>query len=356
MSNAFAPSGSKTSLGKTPVTIITGFLGSGKTTLIRNLMQNPQGLRLAIIVNEFGDVGVDGEILKSCADENCPADSILELANGCLCCTVADDFVPTIEALMRLPQKPDHIIIETSGLALPKPLLKAFDWPDLRSRITVDGVIAVADAEAVAAGRFAANPEAVEAQRLADEGLDHETPLSELFEDQISCADLVILNKADLVDADAMARARAVVEKEAPRPVPILEAREAMLDPRVLIGLGKAAEDDLAARPSHHDDHDHEHDHEDFESIIVSLPEGLTPEEIVARVERLAREQNILRVKGYVAVPGKPMRLLVQGVGARVRTQFDRPWAPQEERASRLVVIAEHDHINRTAIESVLNG
>jgi cobalamin biosynthesis protein CobW len=174
-----------TDLTKIPVTVITGFLGAGKTTLIRHLMQNPQGKRLAILVNEFGTVGVDGDILKSCADENCPVENIVELANGCICCTVADDFIPTIEQLMAMPQRPDHILIETSGLALPKPLLKAFDWPAIRSRITVDGVIALADAEAVAAGRFAPDVEAVETQRAADPSLDHETPLSEVFEDQI---------------------------------------------------------------------------------------------------------------------------------------------------------------------------
>ena len=173
-----------TDYSKLPVTVVTGFLGAGKTTLIRQLMQNPGGKRLAVVVNEFGDVGVDGEILKSCAIPDCPAENILELANGCICCTVADDFIPTIEALMALDPRPDHILIETSGLALPKPLLKAFDWPDIRSKITVDGVIALADAEAVAMGRFAPDVAAVDAQRAADDSLDHETPLSEVFEDQ----------------------------------------------------------------------------------------------------------------------------------------------------------------------------
>ncbi|MFY8145564.1 MAG: GTP-binding protein, partial [Rhodobacter sp.] len=177
-------------LVKVPVTVITGFLGAGKTTLVRHLLQNPQGRRLAVIVNEFGDVGVDGEILRSCALPDCPEENIIELANGCICCTVADDFIPTIGALMALVPRPDHILIETSGLALPKPLLKAFDWPDIRSRITVDGVIAVADAEAVAAGRFAPDPARLQAQRQADDSIDHETPLSEVFEDQIACADL----------------------------------------------------------------------------------------------------------------------------------------------------------------------
>ena len=340
-------------LNKVPVTVITGFLGSGKTTLVRHLMQNPQGKRLAVVVNEFGDVGVDGEILKSCAIPDCPAENIMELANGCICCTVADDFIPTIEALMALDPQPEHILIETSGLALPKPLLKAFDWPDIRSRITVDGVIALADAEAVAAGRFAPDVAAVDAQREADDSLDHETPLSEVFEDQISCADIILLTKPDLAGADGIARARAVIDAEAPRPLPVVEVAEGVVDPRVILGLEAAAEDDMDARPSHHDDHD-DHEHDDFESVIVDIPEIADPAELVARIEAMAKSQNILRVKGYAAVQGKPMRLLVQAVGARVRHQFDRPWAPNEARQGRLVVIAEHDDVNEAAIRAAL--
>jgi len=342
-------------LSKLPVTVITGFLGSGKTTLVRHLMQNPQGKRLAIIVNEFGDVGVDGDILKSCAIPNCPEENILELANGCICCTVADDFIPTIEALMALDPRPEHILIETSGLALPKPLLKAFDWPDIRSKITVDGVIALADAEAVAAGRFAPNVAAVDAQRLADDSIDHETPLSEVFEDQISCADIILLTKPDLAGPDGVAKAKAIIAAESPRPLPVVEVAEGVVDPRVILGLEAAAEDDMDARPSHHDGH-HDHEHDDFESIVVDLDEIDDAAELTAKIERLANENNILRVKGYAAVKGKPMRLLVQAVGARVRSQFDRPWTPEETRLGRLVVIAEHDDVDRTAIEAILKG
>ena len=343
-----------TNLTKIPVTVITGFLGAGKTTLIRHLMQNPQGKRLAILVNEFGTVGVDGDILKSCADANCPVENIVELANGCICCTVAEDFIPTIEALMALPVRPDHILIETSGLALPKPLLKAFDWPAIRSRITVDGVIALADAEAVAAGRFAPDVAAVDAQRAADPSIDHETPLSEVFEDQILCADLILLSKADLAGEAGLAEARRVISAEMTRPVPMLAMTEGVIDPRVILGLNAAAEDDLAARPSHHDGEDG-HEHDDFNSIVIELPEITDPEALTAAIQRLAREQSILRVKGHVAVTGKPLRLLVQAVGERVRTQFDRPWASTPRR-SQLVVIAEHHNIDVAAIRAVLLG
>lgn len=340
-------------LAKLPVTVVTGFLGAGKTTLIRHLMQNPGGKRLAIVVNEFGDVGVDGDILKSCAIPDCPAENIMELANGCICCTVADDFIPTIEALMALDPKPDHIVIETSGLALPKPLLKAFDWPDIRSRITVDGVIALADADAVAAGRFAPDVAAVDAQRAADDSLDHETPLSEVFEDQIACADIVLLTKPDLAGSVGVAKAKQIIAEHAPRVLPVIEVAEGAIDPRVILGLEAAAENDLDARPSHHDT-PHDHDHEDFDSIVVDIPTLQSPDELVAAIEGLARDHNILRVKGYADVSGKPMRLLVQAVGGRVRHQFDRMWKPDEPRQGRLVVIAEHDDIRRDVIETAL--
>lgn len=336
------------SLAKTPVTVITGFLGAGKTTLIRHLLQHPDGRRLAVLVNEFGDVGVDGDLIRACADANCPETNIIELTNGCICCTVADAFIPSIEALLALDPKPDHIIIETSGLALPKPLLKAFDWPDLRSRITIDGVVALADAEAVAAGLFAPDP----AHPGDASEVDHETPLSEVFEDQIACADLVLLSKADLAGEAGLAKARAVIAAEAPRRVPMIALSEGVIDPRIVLGLNAAAEDSLDQRPSHHDGHD-DHDHEDFDTIVVDLPEQTDPQALAAKVKALAESHQILRIKGHVAISGKPLRLLVQAVGGRVRHQFDRPWGSQP-RQSRLVVIAEHDRIDADAIRAAL--
>ncbi|WP_076866874.1 cobalamin biosynthesis protein CobW [Bradyrhizobium mercantei] len=341
-----------TTLAKVPVTVVTGFLGSGKTTLIQHLIRNANGKKLAVLVNEFGSEGVDGDILKSCADANCPTENIVELANGCICCTVADDFIPAMEQLLARPVKPDHIVIETSGLALPKPLLKAFDWPEIRSRITVDGVIALADAEAVAAGRFAPDVDAVDAQRAADENLDHETPLSEVFEDQIACADIVLLTKADLAGAEGIKAAKEVIAAEMPREVPMLPIVDGAIDARVILGLEAAAENDLASRPSHHDGEE-EHEHDDFNSVVIDLPEIADIDALVASIKGLAREQNVLRAKGYIAVEGKPMRLLVQSVGERVRHQFDMPWGARP-RQSKLVVIGEHGDIDEAAIRARL--
>lgn len=342
-------------LTKVPVTVLTGFLGAGKTTLISHLIRNAGGRRLAVVVNEFGTLGVDGAILKGCAIPDCPEENIVELANGCLCCTVADDFIPTVEALLALTPRPDHILIETSGLALPKPLLRAFDWPAIRSRITVDGVIALADAEAVAAGRFAPDPAAVRAQAEADGALDHDTPLAEVFEDQIACADVVLLTKADLAGPQGIEAARAAIAAEAPRPVPMVAITEGAVDPRVILGLAAAAEDDLAARPSHHDGHD-DHEHDDFDQVVIDLPEQADLAALAGRVAQAAQDMDLLRVKGFVAVAGKPMRGLIQAVGGRVRHQYDRPWAAAEARATQLVVIAEHGRLDPDAVRAALAG
>ncbi len=337
-----------------PVTIVTGFLGAGKTTLIRHVLENAGGRRLALVINEFGDVGVDGEILRACGVESCPEEAIVELANGCLCCTVADDFIPAVEALLALERRPDHIIVETSGLALPKPLVKAFDWPEVRARLTVDGVIAVVDGAAVAGGRFADDPDAVLAQRAADEAVDHDNPLEEVYEDQLLCADLVILNKADLLDADALAAVSGEIEAALPRGVKVVATREGRVDPAVLLGLSAAAEDDLSNRPSHHDA-EPGHDHDDFDSFVVEVGEVADPAALVERLRAVAEAHDILRIKGFVPVAGKPMRLLVQGVGGRFRHHFDRPFAAGEARRGRLVVIGEKG-LDRTAVEAGLGA
>jgi cobalamin biosynthesis protein CobW len=337
---------------KIPVTIVTGFLGSGKTTLIRHVLSHAYGRRLALIINEFGDVGVDGDILKSCGATSCPDENIVELANGCICCTVADDFAPAIATLLARDPRPEHIIIETSGLALPKPLIKAFEWPELRAKLTVDGVIALVDASAVAAGRFADDPEEIARQRLADPSLDHDNPLEEVYEDQLLCADMVVLNKCDLIGADELARIRADIAATIPRAVKIVETREGRVDPELLLGVEAAAEDDLAHRPSHHDG-EAEHDHDDFDTFVVNLPGVSDPDALVAHLATLARGHDILRMKGYIEVKGKPMRLLIQGVGQRFRRDFDRPWNPDEARQSRLVVIGEKG-MDRSAILAAL--
>ncbi|MEO1065827.1 MAG: cobalamin biosynthesis protein CobW [Pseudomonadota bacterium] len=328
---------------KIPATVFTGFLGAGKTTVIRQLLEQANGKKIALIINEFGDVGVDGEVLKGCGDEVCSEDDIVELANGCICCTVADDFLPTMNALLERETPPDHIVIETSGLALPQPLIKAFSWPTVRERVSVDGVITIVDTPAVADGRFAANEQAVEAQRAADESLDHESPLHELFEDQLVCADMILLNKTDLIDGETLARVEGDLRKEVRPGVSFLATREGAVDGAALLGLEAKAEDDMANRLSHHEaHHGHEdHDHDDFETFIVERDAYGSKDDAVAAIERTMVDHGILRLKGFVAIEGAPARLLVQAVGPRVNAHFDRPWLADEARHTALVVIGE---------------
>jgi cobalamin biosynthesis protein CobW len=325
------------SLARIPCTIVTGFLGAGKTTLIRHVLANAQGRRLAVIVNEFGDVGIDGEILKGCGNEACPEDNIVELANGCLCCTVADEFVPALDAILA-KDGVEHIVIETSGLALPKPLVQAFHWPAIKSRVTVDSVVVVVDGAALADGRVAHDLDALAQQRLADSALAHDDPIEEVFEDQIACADLIVLNKRDLLDDAGIKKARAAISGLLPRSVKVVAATDGKVDQALLLGLGVGTEDDIANRRTHHDN-ELEHDHDDFDSFVVPLGEIADPANLAARVAALAEKFDVLRVKGFAAVADKPLRLLVQAVGHRVTHQYDRPWSVSEAREGRLVVI-----------------
>ena len=332
---------------KIPATVITGFLGSGKTTLIRNLLATANGKRIALIINEFGDLGVDGDVLAGCGDETCTEDDIVELTNGCICCTVADDFIPTITKLMESERRPDHIVIETSGLALPQPLVNAFNWPEIREQVTVDGVVTVVDSAAVAEGRFADDHDAVQNQREKDDSLDHESPLEELFEDQITCADIIVLNKTDLVDANKIARVEGEVRDATERRVKLIRAGIGNVpSAEVLLGLGVGTESDMANRKSHHEIHHedgHEHDHDEFESFVVSGGAVSDPKKLAEKLVGIIEKHDVLRLKGFVEVSGKPMRMVVQAVGKRIDTYFDRDWAEGEERGSKLVVIGLHD-------------
>lgn len=345
---------------KIPATVITGFLGAGKTTMIRNMLANAGGRRIALIINEFGDLGVDGDVLKGCGAEACSEEDIVELTNGCICCTVADDFIPAMEKLLDSGRRPDHIVIETSGLALPQPLVAAFNWPAIKTQVTVDGVVTVVDAAAVAAGRFADDHAKVEAARALDTALDHESPLEELFEDQLTAADLVVLNKADLVDEAGLAAVRTEIEARSRRRPAMVESRGGVVAPEVLLGLGVGTEDDIANRKSHHElEHENgeEHDHDEFSSFVVDLGAVGAPARFVERLKTVIAAHDILRLKGFADIPGKPMRLVVQAVGARIETYFDRAWAAGEKRGTRVVVIglAEMDEpAVRAAIERAL--
>jgi cobalamin biosynthesis protein CobW len=335
---------------KIPVTVITGFLGSGKTTLIRHLLTHNQNRRIAVLVNEFGELGIDGELLRSCGV--CPEGetaaavavdepTIVELNNGCLCCTVQEEFLPTMVELLKRRDQLDSILIETSGLALPKPLINAFRWPEIRNAATVDGVVTVVDCDAIARGQLAPDLEALEAQRNADESLDHETPLQELFEDQLACADLVILNKTDCIDQAQLEAVEAFVAQELPRAVKMIPSQRGQLDANLLLGFNAAVEENLGDRPSHHDgEHDHDHD-DQIESVHLELTGAFEPTQLLQHLQSLTETTELYRIKGFINVPNKPMRMVVQGVGQRFDSFYDRPWRADEVRRNQLVFIGE---------------
>ena len=336
------------STARIPATVITGFLGAGKTTLIRNIIMQANGKRLALIVNEFGDIGMDGDMLQECGADSCSAEDIIELANGCICCTVADDFLPSIQQLLQQEPRPDHIIIETSGLALPQPLVQAFNWPDIKSQVMLDGVVTLVDGPALAGGGVVHDLDALEAQRAADEELDHESPIDELFADQIGAANLIVLSKADMLDETALGKARAAVEAQLPEPTPIIPVSGGAAPMDAILGLEMETQAHARSEHSHHhhhhhdhvdDDHhhhDHDHGHDEFASHVIELGAVDDAEALQAEIAAIASEYGVLRAKGRVSVAGKALPFVVQAVGRRVDGYFARD---REAVAGRLVVI-----------------
>jgi len=340
-------------LNKIPATVVTGFLGSGKTTLLSKVIQQAAGKRIAVIVNEFGELDIDANLLRSCPldcdDESASVvegeDGIYELANGCICCTVEEEFLPVMKQLIERRDDIDHILIETSGLALPKPLVQAFNWPEIKQHCTVDAVITVVDGPAVAAGRFANDEDRVQAQREADDSLDHDPSLQELLDDQLSAADLVVVSKNDLLSNASRNQVKSIVDSRVPDAVKIAYINHGEAQLELLMGIESAAEERIEAVHTHHDHHHHhgehhEHAHDHFDSFVVNIGE-VDYERLLTVIGDLVDNNNIFRIKGFAALPGKPMRQVVQVVGNRIDSHFDRLWTADEARLTQLVVIGK---------------
>lgn len=340
-------------LNKIPATIVTGFLGSGKTTLLSNILKQAAGKRIAVIVNEFGELDIDAELLRSCPLD-CEEESatiaageggIYELANGCICCTVEEEFLPVMKELVKRRDDIDHILIETSGLALPKPLVQAFNWPDIKQYCTVDSVITVVDGPAVAAGRFANDEHKVQQQRLADESLDHDPSLQDLLDDQLSAADLVVVSKNDLLSNENRDHVKNIIEARVPDSVKTTYISHGEVALNVLMGIEAAAEERIDHVHTHHDHHHehgehHEHAHDHFDSYVIRVGE-VDADKIQQVITDLIATHTIYRAKGFAAIPGKPMRQVLQAVGRRLDTHFDRLWGAHELRQTQLVVIGK---------------
>ncbi|MBQ4802752.1 cobalamin biosynthesis protein CobW [Aquimarina sp. MMG015] len=336
-------------MNKIPITIVTGFLGVGKTTLVHNMLKNANGKRIAVLVNEFGEVDVDGQLIASseCDDDGC---NLIQLPNGCICCTVQEEFLPSMLQLLERKEEIDHIVIETSGLSMPKPLVKAVNWPDLKPHITIDSVITVVDAVGIATGEIC-DRERVQAQRLADDTLDHETPIEELFLDQLSCADLVLVSKRDLVDDESFSAITKIVTEKARPNTKIVPVVKGELDNSILLGIQASAEDDVDNRHSIHEEHHkhghHHHHNDDIKTVLLEYPETADIKALVKDLKALVEKHEIYRIKGFVNIPNKPMRMVLQGVGSRFDYYFERSWGTNETRKTSIVVIGRNIELTK---------
>jgi G3E family GTPase len=321
-----------------PVTVLTGYLGSGKTTLLNRILSEDHGKRYAVIVNEFGEIGIDNDLIVESDEE------IYEMNNGCICCTVRGDLVRTVEGLMRRPGRFDAILVETTGLADPAPVAQTFFMDeDVRSKTRLDAVVALVDAKHLPL-------------RLKD---SHEA------EDQIAFADVIVLNKTDLVSADELAAVEATVRAINPAArihkaersgVPLGE----VLD-RGAFDLKRALESDPHFLDAdEHDHHGHDHHHGEASPIhdvsvrSISLRAGeMDPRKFFPWIEKTTQMDgpNILRLKGIIALKGDDERYVVQGVHMILEGDHQRPWKDGEKRESRLVFIGrdlDEERLRRT--------
>ena len=348
-----------------PVTVVTGFLGAGKSTLLRQLLLS-SGLRLAVLVNEFGEVGIDGDLIRSCGF--CPEDEldarVVELANGCLCCTVQDEFLPTMQTLLERADQLDGIVVETSGLALPVPLVQAFGWPEIRTRTRVSGVVTVVDGEALAAGSVVGDPAALEAQRLADPNLDHLSSIQELFDDQLDAADLVLLSRADRLESEQIAKLQTQMTALVRSGVSVVPMQRGEVPAALLLGLEReehgAHQDHDQDQDHDHDDH-HDHDHHDhshvaMQSAVVRWNGSLDRSRLEAALESQIRTQTLLRLKGRAWLPGKRHPLQIQAVGPRLECWFDSQSPGERPAEDGLELVALGLAVDGAALEHAIQN
>jgi len=316
-----APAQNSQNPGQIPVTVLTGYLGSGKTTLLNRILSENHGKRYAVIVNEFGEIGIDNDLIVESDEE------IYEMNNGCVCCTVRGDLIRVVEGLMRRPGRFDAIVVETTGLADPAPVAQTFFMDeDVRSKTKLDAVVALVDAKHLPL-------------RLKD---------SKEAEDQIAFADVVVLNKTDLVTPEELAAVEATVRAINPSARIHRTERSGVALTEVLdrgaFDLKRAVDNDphFLDGDHGHDDHDHAAPIHDVGVKSVSLRAGeMDPKKFFPWIEKITQIEgpNILRLKGIIALKDDPDRYVVQGVHMIIEGDHQRPWKDGEKHESRLVFI-----------------
>jgi len=340
-----------------PVTVITGFLGSGKTTLLRHLLMQ-SGQRLAVMVNEFGSVGLDGDLIRSC--NFCPEEQIdqrlVELNNGCLCCTVQDDFLPAMETILSRSNDLDGIVIETSGLALPIPLVQALDWPAIRTNVFLNCVITLVDGQAIFAGSPVADMTSLEMQRENDLSLDHLTPVDDLFLDQLKAADFILVSRADLLSDSELEAVESDILSKSRVGTPLLKVANGEIDPSLILGFKKdqLKLTELEKIDVHH--HDSHHHHLEVISSTIRMEALIDKTQLEELLPELAFEYQILRLKGRCWLPGKAIPLQIQMVGTRCNSWFEATtetdWKPKEGGIE--IVLLSFDELANEAVTAAI--
>ena len=302
-----------------PVIVVSGFLGSGKTTFLKYLIENTNK-KFGLLINEFGDIGIDGDLLKNCNSCNEESyDAIIELNNGCLCCTVQDDFVPSIQTLLKTNIDLDAIIIETSGLALPIPLLKALSWPEIRTSIYLDLVVVTVNGESMINGSPINDLFLINTQYKDTKKIDHFSSIEELFKEQLEVSDIVIVSRSDLISEKQFNLIKKDLQRKVKPNIPIIQSFNGETN------LGFIFDSSIKKnnhRESITDEHDHSHAM--IFSDFIQTDYFLEKDQFEFEMSQILENLNILRIKGRVWVPQKTLPLQVQIVGRKINTWYEK--------------------------------
>ena len=324
---------------KIPVIVVSGFLGSGKTTFLRYLLKE-SNKKFGLIINEFGDVGIDGDLIKSCdkCDES-EDDCVIELNNGCLCCTVQDDFVPSIKALLEFNPPIESIIIETSGLALPIPLIQALNWPEIRSSIYLDVVVGIVNGESMLNGSPINDLNKITKQYNETDKIDHNATIDELFEEQLEVSDIVLVSRSDILNDDQFDVVKNKIQGSLNSSTPVLKSKNGKIDLNYLFDFNFKKETYKEFLTEEHD-----HNHVELVSDSFKLNYFLEKNDFEKEMSKILDELNILRIKGRIWIPNKSLPLQIQIVGKKINTWFeeapDNCWRPNDNAGLELVIIS----------------
>jgi len=306
-------------VSRIPVIVVSGFLGSGKTTFLKYLIEKTNK-KFGLLINEFGDIGIDGDLLKNCSSCNeDSSESIIELNNGCLCCTVQDDFIPSIQTLLNTNIDLDAIIIETSGLALPIPLLKALSWPEIRTSIYLDLVITTVNGESMINGSPINDLCSINTQYKDIKKIDHLSSIDELFKEQIEVSDVVLISRADLISEEEFILIKNDLQRKVKPNIPIIKSFNGETN------LGFIFDSSIKKNNFQEiltDKHDHSHAR--IFSDFIKTDYFLDKNQFELEMSQILKDVNVLRIKGRVWIPQKNMPLQVQIVGRKINTWYEK--------------------------------